>query len=143
MITVDYLGKGSENEYYYSYVVNSVFSVDSIITDFPAIALKKINQMKAQSLIHLYEQFRNLEKTITVSFPKIQTYDEALTRINAFITWGLENVSKEEEVLKYAKEMTSKLTTVVNEVPNTCAEKKILTFLLHCVTLTVEKRITI
>lgn len=143
MITVDYLGKGSENEYYYYTIVNSLIAVDSIITDFPALALKKMNQLKAQSLVYLYEQFRNTEKEIKESFPKIQTYNEALVRVSAFITWGLENISKEEEVLKYAKGMTSKLTTVVNEVPNTVAEKKVLTFLLHCVTLTVDKRIII
>lgn len=143
MITVDFLSKGGENEYYYYYVVNSVITVDCIVTDFPAVALKRINKLKSQSLIYLYEQFQNTVNEIKTDFPKIQTYDEALVRISKFIPWGCNNLGKEDEIIKYAIEMTSKLTLIVNEIPNSVPEKKTLIFLIHCVTLTANKRITI
>lgn len=143
MITVDYIGKMAEDKYAYYLFTNGSFSVEVFQTDFPALALKKINGEKAQSILLLCEQFRSAEKEIVVEFNKIYTYSEALTRISAFIQWGNQNISKEEEVIKYALETTNKMNVVYNEVPQKDKMKKVLLFLIHCVTQTASKRITI
>jgi hypothetical protein len=141
MVLVDHVCKIGDT-YYYRFFLNNKIEIVSFEGGQDAY-ISKLDETRNLILISLFEDFLSY---INKDFPaenKIQSYNEAKSRIRDYIVWALENQHLKEEILKFAIKSLKRAQIIMQDIPDSYENKKVLYFLLQCVTLTANHRITL
>lgn len=140
MNLINYCGKNGE-KHVYSHFYDGKLHIFEVAMGDDAI-VKKLNDIKVTIVVCLFEDFLKSIQHVFPSENQLQSLNEARAKIIDFIVWCNTNAHLVEDIFSWAKKMLKRANIIMNEIPSSNELKKDLIFLLNCVTLTVENRIT-
>jgi hypothetical protein len=131
MKTVGYIKKEGDLHYFYSFT-EGVITVQSCKGD--GLCKKKMVDMKASSMLILFEGFLALDSELIDRGKDVHIYQEKIDKISAFIEWGHANYdTAPASIVDNAFIMTKYMRNMLKLISDEHPMKKDLIFLEHCV----------